>query len=74
MTFATGRAPHAAPGRLPFLSPGNLPDTGIEPMSLVSPAVGGGFFTTSTTWEAALHNPQKATLIIVHVAILSINP
>ena len=24
----------------------------IEPMSLESPALGGGFFTTSATWEA----------------------
>ena len=25
---------------------------GIEPESLVSPALAGGFFTTSATWEA----------------------
>ena len=31
---------------LPFLTPGDLPDPGIEPMSLVSPALAGGFFTT----------------------------
>ena len=34
---------------------GNLPDPGIEPMSLdslMSPAVAGRFFTTSTTQEA----------------------
>ena len=30
----------------PFLSPGNLPNPGIEPVSLVSPALSGGFFTT----------------------------
>ena len=29
-----------------------LPDTGIEPMSLTSPALTVRFFTTSTTWEA----------------------
>ena len=39
---------------LPFPSPGDLPDPGIEPTALVSPALAGGFFTTSTTWEA--HN------------------
>ena len=27
------------------------PDPGIEPMSLVSPALAGGFFTISSTWE-----------------------
>ena len=31
---------------LPFPTPGDLPDPGIEPMSLVSPALAGGFFTT----------------------------
>ena len=36
---------------LPFLSPGDLPDSGTEPMSLMSPALAGRFFTTSTTWE-----------------------
>ena len=30
-------------------SPGDLPDPGIEPMS---PALAGGLFTTSATWEA----------------------
>ena len=37
---------------LPCPSPGDLPDPGIEPSSLSSPALAGGFFTTSTTWEA----------------------
>ena len=31
---------------LPFPSPGDLPDSGIEPVSLVSPALAGRFFTT----------------------------
>ena len=35
----------------PFPSPGDLPDPGIEPASLVSPALAGGFFTTWATWE-----------------------
>ena len=29
----------------------DLPDLGIEPMSFMSPAMAGGFFTTSTTWD-----------------------
>ena len=33
-----------------FPPPGNLPDSGIEPTSLMSPALEGEFFTTSTTW------------------------
>ena len=32
--------------------PEGLPDPGIKPTSLRSPALAGGFFTTSTTWEA----------------------
>ena len=31
--------------------PGDLPDPGIEPASLISPALAGRFFTTSTAWE-----------------------
>ena len=34
-----------------FPSPGDLPDPGIEPVSLMSPALAGRFFTTSSTWE-----------------------
>ena len=34
--------------------PGDLPDSGIEPVSLMSPALVGRFFTTSATWEAQL--------------------
>ena len=32
---------------LPFPTPGDLPDPGIQPASLVSPALAGGFFTTA---------------------------
>ena len=35
---------------LPFPALGDLPDSGIEPISLASPALAGGFLTT--TWEA----------------------
>ena len=34
---------------LPCSPPGHLPDPGIEPSSLMSPAMAGRFFTTSTT-------------------------
>ena len=49
---------------LPFLTSGDFPDPGIEPLSLVCPALAVRFFfflffllavrffTTSTTWEA----------------------
>ena len=34
---------------LPSPLPGDLPDPGIEPISLTSPALADGFFTTSAT-------------------------
>ena len=37
---------------LPFPPSGDLPDPGIKPVSLTSPVLAGGFFTTSATWEA----------------------
>ena len=37
---------------LPCTPPGDLLDPGVEPMSLMSPALAGGFFTSSATWEA----------------------
>ena len=37
---------------LPCPPPGDLPDPEIEPESLTSPALAGGFFTTSATWKA----------------------
>ena len=37
---------------LPCPPPGHLPNPGSESMSLMSPALAGGFFTSSTTWEA----------------------
>ena len=37
---------------LPFPPLRDLPDPGIKPESLMSPALAGGFFTTSATWEA----------------------
>ena len=36
---------------LPCPPPGDLPDSGIEPISLLSPALAGGFCTTSAPWE-----------------------
>ena len=39
---------------LPFLPTRDLPNPGIKPMSLVSPALAGGFSYPSTTREAQL--------------------
>ena len=39
---------------LPCPPPGDLPNPGVEPMSLMSPALADRFFTTGATWEALL--------------------
>ena len=36
---------------LPCPSPRDLPNPGTEPTSIMSPALAGGFFTISITWE-----------------------
>ena len=36
------------------MDPRDVPNPGIELASLISPALAGRFFTTSTTWEAQL--------------------
>ena len=43
---------------LPCLPPGDLPDPGIKPVSLMSPALAGGFLTASATWEVPLFIPE----------------
>ena len=40
---------------LPFPSPRDLPYPGIEPISLVSPALAGGFFTTEPPKKPILY-------------------
>ena len=42
---------------LPFASPGDLPDPGIEPMSLVSPALADRFFTSAPSGKLELVCP-----------------
>ena len=61
---------------LPGPPPGDLPEPGIEPESLVSPALAGGFFTTRATWEAiCVYSFLKIFFsIIVYHRILNIVP
>ena len=40
---------------LPCPPSGDLPNPGIEHLSLKSPALAGGLFTTSATWEAQIY-------------------
>ena len=43
---------------LPFPPLGDLPDPRIELVSLASPSLACGFFTTGTTWEVPTYNGQ----------------
>ena len=45
---------------LPCPPPGDLPDPGIEPSSLASPALAGGFFTTRIICETPETWPPKS--------------
>ena len=48
---------------LPCPPPGRLPGPGIEPVSLVSPASVGGFFTAAATWEACGELQDELSLL-----------
>ena len=37
---------------LPYPPPGDLLNSGTEPAALMSPALAGGLFNTSATWQA----------------------
>ena len=54
---------------LPFPSARDLPDPGIEPMSLTSLALAGGFLTTSATWEAHIihYIPLNCIIPIIYL-------
>ena len=56
---------------LPCPRPGHLPDPGMEPVSLKAPALAGGFFTTSATWEASVIT--DATSQLSHHSQLSLS-
>ena len=57
---------------LPCRPPGDLLDRGIKLASLMSPALAGRFFTTSTTWEANIYLEREAkclTLLLIYIYI-----
>ena len=60
---------------LPFPSPGDLPNPGIEHTSLASPALAGGFFTTSATRTRSISGRNgglvAGTDFIPHLALSS---
>ena len=48
---------------LPFLIPGDLPDPRIEPMSSVSPALAGKFFTTEPHGKPYIRTLRHHTIM-----------
>ena len=57
----------------PCHPPGDLPYPGVKPLSLRSPALAGGFFTTSATWEAPGHDTSLGKTAYVVVSFHSIS-
>ena len=55
-TLAKGFSRQEYWSELPCPSPEDLPDPGMEPMSLMSPVLTGGSFTTRATWETPFNN------------------
>ena len=58
---------------MPCPPPGDLPDPGIKPISLMSPALADGFFTTNASWKA--HNDDYMLLIqfaIIHIGLTTL--
>ena len=41
--------------------PGDFPDLGIEPASLMSPALAGMFFTTSAIWDESSRSEEHTS-------------
>ena len=56
---------------LPFPPLKNLPNPGIKPTSLVSPALAGGFFTTSASWEALNYDSLKGKYALINTKWMS---
>ena len=61
LSMGLSRQEYWGRGGLSGPPPGDLLDPGIEPMSLMSPALAGEFFTASATWEA----PKKDGLMFL---------
>ena len=58
---------------LPFPPSGDLPNPGIEPVSLVSPALAGGCFTTEPTEKHSLTTGREISSICVAVSLPDLN-
>ena len=52
---------------VPCPPPGALLSPGIEPAAFMSPALAGGFLTTSTTWEVSLTHLMYFLVLLLHL-------
>ena len=52
---------------LPCPPPGDLSDPGIGPSSLMSPALAGGFSTTSVTWDDVQNSGENYYWFIINI-------
>ena len=43
---------------------GDLPDPGMEATTLMSPALAGGFFATTASWEARTQEHKRVTVAV----------
>ena len=55
---------------MPCPPPGDLPDPGMEPSSVISAALSGGFFTTSATWEVLVTFTVSCSISLVLTCLL----
>ena len=51
--------------RLPFPTPRDLPDPGIEPTSLASPVLAGGFSTPREALQILLQDSNESTVLVM---------
>ena len=63
-------------GWLSSFPPGDLPDPGIEPMSLMSPALAGRLFTMSAAWitEKTVNLTQSLQVDYQNLGLLPSTP
>ena len=54
---------------LPCSPPGDLPDSGIELLSLKSPALAGGFLTTSATWGSHISKELRRRACVLRLEV-----
>ena len=56
---------HHASLSMGCLPPGDIPDPGIK-LGLISPELAGGFFNSSTTWQALSIRSQHLNIMLAY--------